>query len=361
MGLGKSHPGVIVLYNESRSLIKGEPHDILAEKGVIACAAAVAEALSEHYQVVKVPIHTDIEQALAPYPPSEWIVFNLGEGIEGRLFEIARIAWALEAMGYCFTGAGGTAQAISTHKAMTKVRLEQAGLLTPQGWFFRDPDEVCGEFPFPLIVKPVAEDASLGIESQAVVFDLPSLKERVAFIVDCYRQAALVEEFIVGREFNISLWGEPPELLPLYEIDFSDFRNPYERIVSFAAKWEPETFDYNHTPGICPAVVDPELGLQIARTALTAWDAIGCRGYARVDIRVDEKTNRPHVIEVNCNPDLSPDAGFYRASRTAGYSYPETVLKILSLARTWTGSSHDQTNPARLNLVSFPEPSERAR
>lgn len=333
MGRGSSHPGVVVLYNESLQLNKGEPHDMLAENGVIACASAISEALEPHYEVVRVPIHTDVELALAPYPASEWVIFNLGEGIEGRLFEIARIAWALEAMGYCYTGASGEAIARTTHKALTKSILSKHGLPSPGGWLMRDARDISAnqDYRFPLIVKPVAEDASLGIGPKAIVHDLNSLKERVDYIVNCYRQAAIVEQFIAGREFNISIWGEPPEVLPLYEIDFSDFENPYDRIVSFAAKWEPDTFDYNHTPGICPAQVNPQLGGRIAETALGAWKAMDCRGYARVDFRVDENEN-PYIVEVNCNPDLSPDAGFYRATRTAGYSYQTMVIRILQFA-----------------------------
>lgn len=327
-----TNKNVVVLYNESLQLIKGEPHDMLAENGVIACAAAIAEALSSDANVVQVPIHTDIELALEPYPPADWMVFNLGEGIEGRLFEVARIVWALEAMGYKFTGAGGAAVATTTHKALTKSRLVQAGLATPRWWVFNDSRQATGDFEFPLIVKPVAEDASLGIEAQAVVHNLAELQQRVAYVIDCYRQAALVEHFIFGREFNISIWGDPPQVLPLYEIDFSDFSDPSQRIVSFAAKWEAESFDYNHTPGICPAKVDEQLGQRIADTALAAWNTFECRGYARVDIRLDG-AGTPYVIEVNCNPDLSPDAGFFRACQVAGYSYREMVIKILDLAR----------------------------
>jgi D-alanine-D-alanine ligase len=333
MGPVRVPNGVIVLYNDSLHLIKGEPEDMLAEKGVIACAEAIAGALSRYVPVVQVPIHSDVEIALAPYPPNHWTVFNLGEGIEGRLFEIARIAWALEALGYRFTGSDGDAIAHTTHKAYTKQRLVQAGIATPPWWVLRDPEEAEGAYPFPLIVKPVAEDGSLGIGPGAVVHNLNALRDRVTYVVDRYRQAALVEKFIYGREFNISIWGDPPEVLPLYEIDFSDFSDPRGQIVSFAAKWEPETFEYNHTPGICPANVNPALGVCITDTAMSAWWALGCQGYARVDLRIDEN-EIPYVIEVNCNPDLSPEAGFYQAARTAGFTYAEMALKILEMACT---------------------------
>jgi len=329
-------PGVLVLYNHSQGLVKGELCDLLAEQGVIACAHAVAEALQMAGQRVElVPIYTDVELALASYPPLDWVVFNLGEGLEGRLFEEARIAWALEAMGYSFTGSGGDAIACSTHKGRAKALLAAAGVPTPPWQIFFDPAEVeevtVAALSFPLIVKPVAEDASLGVSTEAVVHNPAALQARVAYVVERYRQGALAEQFIVGREFNVSLWGDPPEVLPLAEIDFSAFADPFQCIVSFAAKWEEDSFAYNHTPVVCPASVVPVLRDRIIATAKRAWRAIGCRGYARVDMRV-AADDTPYVVEVNCNPDISPNAGFFRATRAAGYDYVGMVTHILKLA-----------------------------
>jgi len=345
MKFGKEPPGVVVLYNASESLVKGEPRDLLAEQGVIACARAVADAFERvGYQVAQVPIHDDVEVALAAYPPNRWVVFNLGEGLEGRLFEEARIAWALEAMGYRFTGSSGDAIARSLHKARAKALLVARGVDTPAWWTLCHPEEVdvldAADLSFPLIVKPVAEDASIGVGPEAVVHTVRALRERVAYIVKHYRQAALAEAFVTGREFNIALWGDPLQVLPLAEIDFSAFADRYARIVSFAAKWETDSFEYHHTPVLCPAAVDTDLGARIVIAARRAWAAIGCRGYARVDMRVSDE-GRPYVVEVNCNPDLSPDAGFYRAARSAGYDYEGMVMHILEMAGwpcVWDGA-----------------------
>jgi hypothetical protein len=148
----------IVVYNESPFLIKGEPQDILAEQGVIACSQAVAGALSRRYEVQRVPIHADVEVALAPYSPAEWAVFNLGEGIQGRLFEEARIAWALEAMGYHITGSRGDALARSIHKVHAKQLFARAGIPTPRWHLCRSVAEAEDSLGFPLIVKPMAEE-----------------------------------------------------------------------------------------------------------------------------------------------------------------------------------------------------------
>jgi len=336
MNSNREYPNVVVLYNLTEHLVKGDPRDLLAEQSVVACAQVVADALREAgYRAVQVPIRTELELSLAPYPPTEWVVFNLGEGLEGRLFEEARIAWALEVMGYRFTGACGDAIAVSIQKAHAKALLKARGIPTPPWWVFRHPSDVDGnvveELPFPLIVKPIAEDASLGVGPEAVVSTTRALRDRVTYIVEHYRQAAMAEAFVVGREFNVALWGESPEILPLAEVDFSDFADPYSRIVSFAAKWEVNSFEYHHTPVRCPALVGAELSTRIAGTARQAWTTIGCRNYARVDMRVSAE-GIPYVIEVNCNPDLSPGAGFYRAARSAGYDYRDMVVHILELA-----------------------------
>jgi D-alanine-D-alanine ligase len=325
----------VVLYNHSENLIKGDPRDIIADQGVIACAHAVAEALAESgARVALAPIRADVETALEPYPSAEWIVFNLGEGLSGRLFEEVRIAWAIETMGYRFTGADAAALALSTHKARAKEALARAGVATPAWRLFRHPDEATAEalagLALPLIVKPVAEDASQGIAGNAVVKSMEALRERVGYLVNSYRQAALVEEFIEGREFNISVWGDPPQVLPIAEIDFTAFQDPLDRIVSFEAKWEEDSFAYIHTPVICPADVDAALAESIRETALRAWRAIGGQGYGRVDMRVS-RDGVPFVIEINCNPDISPDAGFFRAAKTAGYTYRDMAVMILEI------------------------------
>jgi D-alanine-D-alanine ligase len=350
-------PGVVVLFNRSERVVKGEAKDLLAEQGVIACAHAVADALrSRDVPVVLAPISGDAENALKPFPPTTWVVFNLGEGMEGRLFEEVRIAWALEAMGYRFTGADAMALALSTHKARAKEILARAGVATPAWRLFRHPSEVSQEvldgLPFPMIVKPVAEDASQGVSGSSVVHSIRELHSRVAYLVECYRQAALVEEFVDGREFNVSVWGDPPEVLPIGEIDFSAFDDPFQRIVSFAAKWETESFDYQNTPVVCPAHVSASLKERIERTALMAWSAIGCRGYARVDMRVSPD-GIPYVIEVNCNPDISPDAGFFRAARTAGYGYEDMVFKVLEMTLR-QGRTYDRAGTAT-GWAGYPE------
>lgn len=327
---------IAVLYNKTEQLIKGEVKDRIADEGVVLCAKTIIDALNTlGCQVVDLPFDQDIESILAPYPPNKWVVFNLGEGMAGKIFEEARIAWVLEVMGYAFTGSSGAAIARSLNKGLAKSLIQTAGLKTPEWWLYTSPDEITREeadnLPFPLIVKPLAEDGSIGLDGSVVVHTPDGLRDRVAYLTEAYLQAALAERFIVGRELNVALLGNPPEVLPISEIDFSDFSDPYTQIVSFDAKWEEESFAYTHTPSICPAPLSPGVESRVKRAARKAWDVIGCSGYARVDMRLDER-NTPYIIEVNCNPDISTNAGFHVAARAAGYSYKKLILHILNHA-----------------------------
>lgn len=327
--------GVIVLYNDSSHLIKGEKIDLISDQDVIQCATGISkvlESLSIPNQLI--PIRGEVESVLTPFHPADWLVFNLAEGWGGRLYEEARAAWILELMGYCFTGSSGRAIALTTNKALTKAFLSRAGLRTPAWWLFHTPDQVLPNmnFPFPLFVKPVAEDASLGIGNDSVITGHNSLRDRVAYIVERYHQSALVEEFITGREINAAAWGDPLQLLPLAEIDFSAFSDPYARIINYAAKWEEGAYEFHHTPAICPANLPRSLENRISRTAIRALHCSGAHNYARVDLRV-KADGTPYILEINCNPDISRGAGFFRAVEQTGLTYQDMVLKILTHAK----------------------------
>lgn len=334
--------GVIVLYSARDEPVSAASKDWLADQETISTAHAVAAALRDRtsLEVHLVSAAHRVDEKLAVYPPRDYWVFNLFEGLDEPSADVdgvddeARAAYTLEALGYRFTGARGSAVALAVNKAKAKERLEHHGVVTPKWRVFASADQVSEEslrgLGFPLIAKPVAEDSSLGIGTAAVASDLDHLRARVADIVSAYRQPALVEAFIDGREINVALWGDPPDLLPVAEIDLSAFSDPLERIVGFRAKWEEESFEYHHTPAICPARLDKRLEAQIQDVALRAWWACCGSGYGRVDMRV--QGDRAYVLEVNPNPSLAPDAGFARAARAGGYDYAEMVLHILSLA-----------------------------
>ncbi len=327
--------GIVLLYSQPDRSDPAERQDILADLETASTARTIAQVLVRHtdYDVHMLPASLPIERHLASYPPQDYAVFNLFEGVSGVVGDEAEAATALGELGYRFTGAHSHALALALDKAKTMRALRQHGVLTPVWRVFRHPNDVTQralrDMRFPLLVKPLAEDSSVGIDRQAVVTDVARLRQRVAHVVQRFQQSALATEFIDGREFNVAIWGEPPRVLPLAEIDFSAFDHPHDRIVSFAAKWQEGSFEYHNMPVICPARVSEDLARRVRATALRVWQIAGCSGYARVDIRV--RHGRIYVLEVNPNPSLAPDAGFARAAKAAGYGYEEMVLRILSL------------------------------
>jgi len=328
---------VLILYNQADSLAKGEARDLISAQGVALVAAAVEQALQRKHQVVCLPVSFDLREVLSSYDPSEWVVFNLLEGLGNRADLEPEAAAILERLGYRYTGAPPETLALCLDKSRTKRVLEFNGIPTP-AYQVCDNRNIEVSIPLPAIVKPVAEDASLGIDDEAVVTTLDQLRDRVRYVLDTYREPALVEEFIDGREFNVALWGNGrPECLPLAEIDYSGIGDPLRRICSYAAKWEPARDEYHLTPVICPAKADSCLAESIRGVAIAAYEAFGCRGYARVDMRV--RGREPYVLEINPNPDISPDAGFARAAIAAGNTYPDMVEKILRLAEGPLSSS----------------------
>lgn len=321
---------VLVLYNEVQSVSTGEKTDLASAQAVTIAASAVADTLRSEYEVDCVPIAFNLPEVLRRYDPREWVVFNLLEGLGNRADLEPEAAAILERLGYRHTGASSKTLALCLDKARTKTVLESEGIPTPihAVWNNRGM-EVC--VPFPAIVKPLAEDASLGITYEGVVTSLGELRKRARYVLHTYREPALVEEFIEGREFNITLLGNDTlECLPLAEIDYSGIADPLRRILSYAAKWETEGEEYRLTPVVCPAPVGSPLDEAIRAVGTAAYKAVECRGYARVDVRVRDE--QVYVLEVNPNPDISPEAGVAKAALAAGYSYRDLLERILCLA-----------------------------
>ncbi len=322
---------VIVLYNQVTAVTSGEPLDVLADQEAAQVAQEIQTALcSLGYRAECAGATDDVAMALAPYSPHEWVVFNLCEGLAGEPALEAEVPPTLERLGYTYTGAAGHCLAACLNKADAKARLQTRGLSTPRYAVLSSPNEPC-PVPLPAFVKPVAEDGSLGITWDSVVQTPQALAERVAYVLERYEQPALVEEFVDGREFNLAVWGNnPPEALPVAEIDYQEIADPLRRVCTYESKWIEGSFAYTHTPGICPATVSEALAERLAQEALAAYRVMGCRDYARVDVR--ERDGTPYILEVNPNPSLASDAGFCRAARALGYDHAHMAERIVHLA-----------------------------
>jgi len=254
-------------------------------------------------------------------------VFNLVESIINKGELCYFIPALLNVYSIPYTGNPVEAIFVTTSKAFTARALKQAGINNPGGF---PPSQSAALTPGNrYIIKPVWEDGSLGITSESVFTFTPEIADKLKKYDDTHW---LIQDFIDGREFNISIIsGEHgPEVMPAAEMVFHDSWDDKPKIVDFKAKWEEGSFEFENTRRHFPGnELDPGLGKRINDIALKCWKIFGLKGYARVDMRVD-KNDIPYVIEVNANPCLSPDSGLAAATRAAGLHFSEVVRRIIN-------------------------------
>jgi D-alanine-D-alanine ligase len=264
------------------------------------------------------------------------IVFNIAEGIHGESRE-SQIPLFCEMFGIPYTGSGPLTLAITLDKAKTKEILLANKIPTPDFQLFNTGSEpLKAGLKFPLIVKPVREGSSKGIKDNSVVRSKKELYERVNEVIRAYKQPALVEEFLTGREFTVAIIGnENPKALPIVEVLFDDLPNGANKIDSYEAKW---VWDDPKNPLdclVCPAKLDRRLEASIRKVSLDAYTALNCRDWSRLDLRLDDN-GIPNILEINALPGMIPDpkcnSRFPRAARAAGMSYNEVVLTVLNSA-----------------------------
>ncbi|MBI5576696.1 MAG: ATP-grasp domain-containing protein [Deltaproteobacteria bacterium] len=259
-------------------------------------------------------------------------VFNLSECPLNSAQKEPHGAAFLELLKIPYTGNGPMALAVCNNKALTKRILSSHGIATPEFRLFSAPPRRHSGLVFPVIVKPSKEDGSAGITEESVVDDEAGLKKRVAHVVEKYNQEALVEEYVGGREFNVAVLGngtavDPHRAFPPAELVY---RNRKWRICSFESKWDPNHPSFAEIAPRCPADVSDGLRSRLAEITMECARIFGLCGYSRVDYRTS-RSGKLFVLEVNPNPDISPDAGLARAARAEGLAYEALVAEILRL------------------------------
>jgi D-alanine-D-alanine ligase len=293
-------------------------------------------------------------------------VFNLVESMAGSDRLQYLVPGVLDALRVPYTGARTDSLFVTVDKLLAKQYLRGAGLPTPD-WQTLPParglqiprSEPGGPHATPLngtvggasfpgqrkyIIKTITEHASYGLDDD-VVFDFQDvgdIQQRLRAASSRLGRPCFAEQFIAGREFNLSVLAASPdcdaavasttaacEVLPAAEIDFSGFPAGKPHVVGYRAKWDAESFEFQHTPRTFDfARTDAELLRRLAELARQCWTVFNLNGYARVDFRVDE-SGRPWILEVNANPCLSPDAGFAAALQRAGIPFEQAIARIL--------------------------------
>jgi len=284
------------------------------ELDTLIAAKAVREALVTRGHCVSLAAFTvdqDRFERLLDHEQAD-VVFNLVEGV-GGLGQHAPIApRLLDEYGAVFTGATAMAMARTNDKPQTKRKLRAAGIATPE---WSEPDAWKGLKETTYIVKSALEDASFCLDDSSVVSGKEQVKVRAA---DCYHRHGgrwFAEEFVDGREFNISMLEGPngPQIFPMAEMVFESWPEHRPRIVGYTAKWE------------------PKLAAKMRQACARSWELFELTGYARIDFRVTPE-GEPMVLEINTNPGIAPNAGFAAAAARAGMSYDEMVARVVDAA-----------------------------
>lgn len=311
------------------------PERLAVMDAVDATEKALAEA---GHRVLRLPVRASDFEWLERIRSSDVdLIFNLCEGVAGDGIGEFRVSAAAELLGIPITGCAADVLSLALRKDRVNGLLAARGLPVPE-WTLA---ETGGSLPkwsvFPAIVKPAAQDGSLGIDEKAVVRDAGQLEARLEELLPVF-ELVLIQRYVPGREFNVGFVGTTR--LPLSEIEFGEMPAGVPPIVSYSAKWESGSPADRGTVPVCPARVEAAMEKRLVEMAEAAWLAVsGGTGYGRVDLRVDE-AGAPWILEVNPNPDFTPQAGLARMAGVAGLEYPALVTAVCQEAIGAPGSGN---------------------
>lgn len=261
------------------------------------------------------------------------LIFNLTESYAGDDTKDMNLAAYLELLDKPYTGADPHALYLAQDKSLAKKVFAFHKIRTP---FFavsyKGRTDHAHDIEFPLIVKPMSEDGSIGIDATSVVESVKELMEKIHYIHEQFDSPALIEEYIEGREIYAAILGdEQPEALPLVELDLSKLPEGTPRIAGTDVKWEKDSEGYRKTRSHVVEDLDEKTTERIQEKAVAAYQALKLRDYGRVDMRLTAK-GEIYVLEANPNPWLSSGAEFAMAARKSGRTYTDLMRDIVDLA-----------------------------
>jgi D-alanine-D-alanine ligase len=295
-----------------------------------------AEVLGQSLREIGHPVtqarleDSNLPHLLRSYDPEEYLVFNWCEELPQIPRSASHVTAALEDLGFVFTGADTEALILAQDKQRVKQMLDAHNVPTPL-WKVFSTNQVDDWNIFPAIVKPVYEHCSFGVTRDAVVQSSEELAKRVKYVLRAFKQPALVEEFIDGREYHIGIIGNGRlKVLPAVEMDFSAFPSINDRLCSYDSKFDSESESYNYIEYRLPAPLSASERKQLETIALAAYRATLCRDYARLDIRARDGTF--YVLDVNPNADFSIETSLAMSAEMSGLSYGQLASCLINLA-----------------------------
>jgi len=320
---------VVVLHDGLSADASRDQQDVLIQAGSVSKALA-----GQGHEPVILSVSADLSRLIGQLDAIRPdFVFNLVESVigDGRLIHLAPSI--LDHLKIPYTGARTEAIFATSHKLMAKRFMQANGLHTPL-WIANGEACLDSFIPDCYIIKSVWEHASVGLDEHSMVSvrDLKRVYEEMASRRASLGGDCFAERFIAGREFNLSLLTDRkrPEVLPPAEICFEGYPSDKPHIVCYRAKWVDDSFEYSHTTRTFQFPPEDSFLLRkLTDLAIDCWRLFDLKGYARVDFRVDQD-GRPWVLEINANPCLSPDGGFYAAAEQAGLSFNQVIERIIT-------------------------------
>ncbi len=311
--------------------------DEYAEWDSPATIDAVSHALGRYGTVIRLEATDDFPQRLREERPD--IVFNIAEGLHGPNRE-SHVPAICEFYGIPYSGSDPFTLGLCLHKARAKDALRASGIPTADWALVRSPRDLDAGLalgPFPLFVKPVHEGSSKGITERNLVSSPSELQRVVQSLLAAFDQPVLVESFLTGAEFTCGVLGNgaSARVLPLVGLDFDALPAGSLPIYGFEAKWVWDTAEAPLDIFSCPASVSDALRHEIESVVLDTYHALGCRDWARVDVRLDA-AGRANIVEVNPLPGILPDPAdnscLPKAARAAGMDYDALIGACLAAA-----------------------------
>ena len=324
---------VFPIYNGKPAEKQSEMND-LSESAFSMEISSIKKSLQEYFTDVKTfAIDGNVERSISKinhYSPD--VILNFVESVNGISTYEYCMAGLFELLKVEFTGNQPLCLGNCLNKWKAKDILRANDINTPKALVINKSGIISAKsfaLKFPVILKLLTEDASIGISEYSVVKNFKDLKDHVNFLVSTYKQDIIAEEYIDGRELNVAVLGN--RALPISEIEFRGLPEGLPKIVTYDGKWIADSVYYENTKPKCPTDLDAQIKKRIEALALKAFNALGCRDYARIDIRLDEN-GIPFVIEVNPNPDISSDSGSVRAATADGMNHSELLYMITKFA-----------------------------
>lgn len=332
---------ILLLYNVARDVLKGTRDDLTCELEIEVIAPLVRDALVDRGHAIELwEANYDLWERLKDRRQDFDIVFNLAEAFGGTNRFEPLVPAMLEALSMPFTGAGAHTMAITLDKVVTKRIAAAIGVETPRYLVATGEIHQVGELTYPLIVKPIREEASIGISHESVVHDLAALNARVALVRRLYEQPSLIEEFVDGREVSVGMVGNGAGLraLPPVEFLFDEEEAPERRMRSYDYKWG------GRKETMVEAKLSPALLDALRTWAIALFEACECRDYARMDFRV--QGDAPYLLEVNYNPGIGPNTHGLNNTLTMmasfeGGGFGDLVAEIVEVAAAREGLAVD--------------------